>query len=443
MRKIDQFLNTHISFGKMRIKSIDFIFTICVLFLSLNARIALFPMISGDFVGFLGPWVHKIRELGGFSSLGHEISNYSSAYMIILSFLSYINVDPLYSIKAVSVFFDYVAAFAIFTLIYVLTENSRRSLVGLCVFLMMPTGILNSAFWGQCDMIYTAFILLGLCYYCRGNTERALLLTAVAFAFKLQALFIVPFYIIMWLRPYQAAGGVRREVKLIHFLYLPIPYLLFTIPGIMMGRDAWNSIGVYIEQADAYYPWLTLNYPNIYAFFGQTYLLGPQIAELGRSGLWVTMMVLGAFAYFIYVKRVRMNANMMVTTALLSVCLLLYGLPYMHERYGILIDVLAIVYAVLRPRRIPVALGLIVSSLMSYMLFLFGRESMPPLYHALLQLILIMMVGMDFYRQASLRPRPLSEDENPVLQPTQAELVVAVPGDTRDDGIEDSEDNHG
>jgi Gpi18-like mannosyltransferase len=330
----------------------------------------------------------------------------------------------------------------------------------MCAFLMMPTGILNSAYWGQCDMIYVAFILLGLCYYCQGHAERALWLTAVAFAFKMQALFIVPFYVFMWLRPYQTAGGERREVKPVHFLPLPIPYLLFTIPGIAMGRDAWNSIGVYIEQADAYYPWLTLNYPNIYAFFGQTYLLGPQIAELGRSGLWATMMALGALAYFIYVKKLRMNANMMVTTALFSVCLLLYGLPYMHERYGILIDVLAIVYAVLRPRRIPVALGLVASSLMSYMLFLFGRESMPPLYHSLLQLTLITMVGMDFYRQANLRPRPLpaendkpeclrlaensnSEHENPVLQPAQAELVSAVPGDARDDGIEDGENGHG
>ena len=441
MRKVDKFLNYQVLFGQIPIKLIDICFVICVIIFSLNARIALFPMISGDFVGFLGPWMHRIRELGGLSSLGFEVSNYSSAYMIIMSFLSYLNVDTLYSLKAVSVFFDYVAALAIFSLIYVLTEKSRRAIIGMSAFLMMPTGILNGAYWAQCDIIYVSFILLGLCYYTRGNSEKAMWLTAIAFAFKLQALFIIPFYVIMWLRPYVAPDGVRCEIKLIHFLPLPIPYLLFTIPGIIMGRDAWNSIGVYFQQAGMY-PWLTLNYPNVYAFFGQTYLLEPQIAELGRSGIWITVLLLGVLAYFIYVKKVRMNGNMMVTTALFSVCLLLYGLPYMHERYGILIDVLAIVYAVLRPRKIPIAIGLIASSLMSYRLFLFGRESLEPLHHAIFHLVLIILVGLDLYRQANFVGRK-SQNQDPVSEPAQAELVVTATGDAGNDRIKDEENDNG
>lgn len=399
MRIIDKILTRKIAVKNIRLEVIDLIFMLCVIGISLYARIVLFPRLSGDFVGFLDPWMVRIKELGGIFSLGYEISNYSSAYMIILSLLSYLNADPLYSIKAVSVFFDYVAAFAIFTLIYVLTENSRRAVIGTAAFLMMPTGILNGAYWGQCDMIYVAFILLGLCFYFYGKPEQALWLTAVAFAFKLQALFIIPFYIIMWLRPYVTKEGYKREIKLRYFLALPVPYLIFTIPGIIMGRGIWNSIGVYFNQAGTY-PWLTLNYPNVYAFFGQTYFLEPQIAELGRSGLWMTVLVLGILAYFIYVKKVRMNANMTVTSALFSVCLVLYGLPYMHERYGILIDVLAVVYGVLRPSKIPLTIGLLLSSLMSYMFFLFGRESMPPHHHAIIQLILIIAVGMDLYKQA-------------------------------------------
>ena len=439
MRKIDKFLNANLKLGKIRIKSIDLYFTACVLLLSFNARIVLFPMVSGDYVGFLGPWMYRIRELGGLASLGHEVSNYSSAYMIVMSFLSYLPVDPLYSIKAVSVFFDYVAAFAIFSLIYILTESSRRAVIGMCAFLIMPTGILNGAYWGQCDIIYVAFILLGLCYYCQGNPEKALWLTAVAFAFKLQALFILPFYVVMWLCPYRAKDGKRREVKLVHFLALPIPYLLFTIPGIILGRDAWNSIGVYLEQADAFYPWLTLNYPNLYAFFGQTYLLEPQIPELGQSGMRITILALGALSYYVYVKKVRMDANKMVTIALFSVCLLLYGMPYMHERYGFLIDVLAIVYAVLRPQRIPVAMGLIASSLVSYRLFLFGREGLPPLHHAIFQLILIIAVGMDLYRQTNLRP--ILKHKDPIPEPAEGELVVTVAGDAGDDRIEDEKND--
>jgi len=319
--------------------------------------------------------------------------------MIIMSFLSYLRVDPLYSLKAVSVFFDYVAAFAVFALIFVLTHNSRRAIIGMSALLMIPTGILNSAYWAQCDMIYVSFILLGLCYYFNGNAKQAVWLTAIALAFKLQALFILPFYVIMWIKPYVGKNGIRCEVNPLYFLALPIPYLAFTLPGIILGRGIISSIGVYMNQADTY-PWLTLNYPNIYAFFNQTYLVEPQISELAKSGVWMTMLTLGVLAYFLYVKDVRMNANMTVTTALFSVLIVLYGLPHMHERYGLLIDVLAIIYAILRPSRLPVAIGLITGSLMSYMLFLFGREGLPPFYHAIFQLILIIFVGMDLYKQS-------------------------------------------
>jgi hypothetical protein len=110
---------------------------------------------------------------------------------------------------------------------------------------------------------------------------------------------------------------------------------------------------------------LTLNYPNIYAFFGQTFLSSPQITELAHSGLMLTLLVLGFLAYFIKQKKPVMSADLAITTALFSLCLILYGLPYMHERYGMLIDVLAVVYAILRPSKLPIAVGLLTSSLLS------------------------------------------------------------------------------
>jgi hypothetical protein len=46
-----------------------------------------------------------------------------------------------------------------------------------------------------------------------------------------------------------------------------------------------------------------------------------------------------------------------------------------------------------------VAVGLIVSSLIAYMPFLFGREEMPPLYAAIIQLGLLVAVGLDLLEQ--------------------------------------------
>jgi Gpi18-like mannosyltransferase len=401
MRKIDRFLQHQIPMGRARIAVIDFIFAICVLAISLWARIVLFPHISGDWVSY-SSWMQEVKAKGGILSLRYEISSYASAYMIALSILSYLPGEPLYVLKAFAVFFDYLAAFAVFVLLCALTHKPRRALVGACVLLMTPTVLLNGAYWGQCDMIYVAFVLLGLCYYCHNAFAKAMWLVGIAFAFKLQALFIVPFFIIMWLCPYVTAQGRRREINPLGFLILPLPYILFAVPGMIMGRGVASSLGVYFSQAESF-PWLTLNYPNIYAFFGQTYLLYPVISELAPAGTLMTVLALGLLAYSLYKNKARMDAVMMIATALFSLCLILYGLPHMHERYGLLIDVFAVVYAVLRPARIPLAAGLVASSLMSYRTFLFGSEALPPLPHALIQLVLVVFVGMDLYALATRR----------------------------------------
>lgn len=397
-RFIDRLMHREVTIKSVRITVLDIIFLTVFAGLALAGRIALYPYMSGDYVSSLLPWMEQIRYLGGLPSLGYEISNYSSAYMIIMSLLSYMQADPLYLLKTVSVIFDYLAAAAVFMIVHHLTAHSGKAIRAACGMMLVPTVILNGAFWGQCDMIYIAFLLWGLYFLCRGNSRRALRLTAVGFAFKLQALFIIPFYLIMWLCPLCTVKGKDPTVRLRDFLILPLPYLILTVPGIILGRDLWSSIGVYFGQTQAY-PWLTLNYPNIYAFFGQTFLSEYQVAELGKSGIMMTILVLGMLAYYLYARRTRMDGNMMITTAILSIGLVVYGLPYMHERYGLLIDVLAVIYASLRPRKLPIAMGLIVSSLISYMMFLFGREGLPPLYHAALQLGLLIAVGMDLAAQ--------------------------------------------
>ncbi len=401
-RTVDKILKAEKKIGKGQWHFLDVLFVICLLLISLEIRLSLFPSISGDYSGFLEPWMEEIRRLGGWASLGKEISNYSSAYMIIMSLLSYVNADPLYLLKGVSVLFDYVAAAAVFLIINELTGSVRKSIGGMGALLLAPTVILNGSYWCQCDIIYTSFLLFGIYFLCKGDGGKALFLTALGFAFKLQALFILPFYVIMWLCPLNRNGKKGAGVQLKDFLIIPLPYLLLTLPSIIMGRDIWNSIGVYFEQTD-YYPWLTLNYPNIYTFFGQTYLSEYYIPELGQAGIFVTLLLLGFLAYYLYGKKSRMNGEMMITTALFSLCLVLYCLPYMHERYGMLIDVVAVIYGVLRPRKAPIAIGLLMSSLISYMPFLFGKEGLPLIYHALLQMGLIAAVGLDLYKQVNLQ----------------------------------------
>lgn len=71
------------------------------------------------------------------------------------------DVEPLYVIKGVGICLDYVLAIVAAKLIA--PEDSKYKQVLLfSAVLLLPTVIANSGVWGQCDNIYTIFILTAL-----------------------------------------------------------------------------------------------------------------------------------------------------------------------------------------------------------------------------------------------------------------------------------------
>lgn len=389
-RVFDRVMSREVKIGALRCRAVDVIFALCVLVLAFLARLRLMPIGSGDYYGAFEVWMEQIRENGGFRSLGMEISNYPSSYMYIMCLLSYLKGNDLYALKLVSILFDYVAAAAVFLIVHRMTGNVRKAIFGMSFVLFSPAVLLDSAYWAQCDMIYAAFLLLALYWLFRENSNACLIFVAIAFTFKLQAVFLLPFLIIMWAK--------QRTVKLRHFAWIPVIYVLSVIPAWLVGRSFRDLMGIYFGQADLY-PWGTLNYPNLYALLGETMPNQHYAAAVSGAGILMTVAVLGGLAYYLYTQKVRLTDRLIVTLALLTVAVIVYTLPHMHERYGILLDLLAIVYAMSDVKKLPVFFGFSVVSVVSYMPFLIAEEIVPLRYTAIALLGLILYVGYDFYRQ--------------------------------------------
>ena len=332
-RKLDQFLQYTVEIGEIKFQMVDLLFILCLSVVGLLIRIPLYPITSADYLGCLLPWMEEIRQTGGFFSLNHSISNYTSPYMYLMCLVSYVTRDNLYALKTVSVIFDYVAALAMFLLVYEITCNVRRSIIGMALVLLCPTVIINSAYWCQCDVIYTSFLLLSLLYFYRDNSRKSLVFMGIAFSFKLQALFFVPFLILMWLK--------GRTIKFCHFLYIPAMYVLTAVPAWLFGRSMKDLLLIYVQQSETY-PWGTLEYPNIYALLGEVMPDYYHANEVSSAGTFMTIILLGLLAYYLYGKRIIITNQMAATIALFSVALVVYTLPHMHDRYGFLVDLLAI-----------------------------------------------------------------------------------------------------
>lgn len=389
-RTIDRIMFNKIKIGKITFQVVDLAFILCLFFFGFMIRWKLMPIESADYWGFLEDWMRQIREGGGYRSLGHQISNYTSPYMYIMCFLSYITDNDLYALKLVSVCFDYAASIAIFLIIFQMTGNVKKSILGMAVLLLSPTVIIDSAYWCQCDIIYTTFILYALYNFFKNNSKWCLIFIGISFAFKQQVLFIVPFLLIMWLK--------KRTIRLVHFLWVPVIYVISTLPAWMMGRDFKELLLIYFDQSETY-PWGTLEYPNIYALLGEAMPDMRHADEVSGAGIFMTIILLGCLAYYFYTKDINMTDELIMTLALFTVGVIVYCLPHMHDRYGFLIDILAIVYGVINIKKLPITFGFFIVSILSFMPYLIVVHIVPIQYVAIIQLGLIAYVGYDLYKQ--------------------------------------------
>lgn len=389
-RTIDRIMFNKVKIGNITFQVVDLAFILCLFFFGFMIRWKLMPIESADYWGFLEDWMRQIREGGGYRSLGHQISNYTSPYMYIMCFLSYITDNDLYALKLVSVCFDYAASIAIFLLIFQMTGNVKKSILGMAVLLLSPTVIIDSAYWCQCDIIYTTFILYALYNFFKNNSKWCLIFIGISFAFKQQVLFIVPFLMIMWLK--------KRTIRLVHFLWVPVIYVISTLPAWMMGRDFKELLLIYFDQSETY-PWGTLEYPNIYALLGEAMPDMRHADEVSGAGIFMTIILLGCLAYYFYTKDINMTDELIMTLALFTVGVIVYCLPHMHDRYGFLIDILAIVYGVINIKKLPITFGFFIVSILSFMPYLIAVHIVPIQYVAIIQLGLIAYVGYDLYKQ--------------------------------------------
>ena len=211
-----------------------------LLALGLAARIPMLTEQSGDYRAFLLPWYSHLLEAGGFSGLADSFSNYNTPYLALLAVLTYLPVDPLVGVKAISIVFD--VLLAVFALRIVATVRPASRWLPVVAFgaaFLLPTVVLNSAWWAQCDSIYVSLCLGSLYLLLRRQTALACVLFGLAFAFKLQALFFLPALVVLVL--------VNRH-RLRGLVLVPATFVAALVPAWLAGRSWASQLAVYPAQ---------------------------------------------------------------------------------------------------------------------------------------------------------------------------------------------------
>ncbi|WP_143452725.1 hypothetical protein [Konateibacter massiliensis] len=373
---------------KIKIGQITFDFLDILLLAGMSAagiliRFVLRNIVTDDWTIFWGPWIKELQA-GGFGALATDFYDYAPPFMYILYVISRLPLDPMLAYKGICCAIDFFAAAVAAGIIYDVTKSKTRAIGVYGIFMIMPTLIANSALWAQCDVIYTTFVLLSIYFIFKDKPNWSMICYGIAFAFKLQTLFIFPLFILLW---------AKNKLKLQHFLWIIVMYIAGIVPAWLAGRPLLELINIYVAQGtqDAYS--LSLKWSNIYQIYGTGFF----IQEYESAGIWLILGILMLLLFYLAYRKYEMSKEFILLLGFFFAMVTAYFLPHMHERYGFLADIFAILYAFTTIKRFYYPLIHIMLSFSAYMEYLSKTFAGPIPYYAFVELGLIILAGLDIY----------------------------------------------
>lgn len=344
---------------------------------SLLIRILLLDFESDDYQGALSQWFNFIKENGGFIALKERgFSDYNSVYLYLVTALTYLPVKSLYSIKFLSILFDYFGAYWGYKILRLKYPTGNRPIFAAIIIVLTPTVFINSSMWAQCDMMYASFLLMSVYFVMKAETLKeieqpflnsknpyflSLLAFAFAFTFKLQSVFLV--ILLFWLY-------LSQRVKLGHYLLIPIVWFVSLIPNWLAGRSFTDLLLIYPRQVFKANEQLTYNAPSVYQLFPDAPF---EITKNG--GVVFTLLAVLLIGWYLFNYRKNISLEGILLLATFSLMLIPFLLPKMHERYFFPADVFTIVTALYLSKRYWIPITMVVISFISYTPFLFKQET--------------------------------------------------------------------
>jgi Gpi18-like mannosyltransferase len=336
--------------------------------------------ISWDLRGSLFPWYEYMSKNGVWESLSHDFSNYTPPYLYLLGIATLTKpfLNRISGIKGISLAFDLYNVFIIYKILGLKYKRVYIPLLAGALAFLIPSAVLNSSFWAQSDSIYTAFLLTSFFFILRGQPFGCMLAFSLAFAFKLQAVFFLPFLLTL---------SLQKKLPWKYYLLIPSVYLVMMIPSGLAGRPWLDLLTIYLHQTQNYSDW-TLNAASLYVFIP---------AWIPESATLIFLLIAGTLVagwMLLTIKKIDLSrpANL-IHCALASTALVPFILPRMHDRYFYPAEILSFVLAFYKPRLWFLPLLFQASALLVYNNYLF-QNTIPYVPHSLHWAAAIMALGV-------------------------------------------------
>ena len=337
--------------------------------LALVARYVVVLHPTQDSVGYVLGWMKEIKE-NGFTSFYQTTADYSPIFMFMLAILSllpsgaevkvngftFYQNDMIY-VKTVYYLMTVVLALGVYLLVKELTSSKGKATIGYIVTLVLPTVFLNSAVWGNADVIYVTFMLYSFYFIIKGKERLAFIFFGLTFANKLQSVFLIPLLVYLMF---------NRKIKFYKIIYAILALFATFIPAYFCGASFTEPFK-YITAQFGGYNKLTLGCANFWQIIDIT-------GDLFKDNCqWFALALIGVTLIAVYYRGIDLNSKEnLFKIGFFLIMITIFFLPHMHERYFYIIDVLVLVYALVDKKKAYFVPIMQISSIIAYFHYLAG-----------------------------------------------------------------------
>lgn len=350
--------------------------------LAIVVRYNVLDFISPDTEGYLLPWYDEIAK-DGIRSLNHQVGNYGITYQTLIAILTYLPLYPVHGFKICNIICDFGIAIITYKIIKRVTGEKKLGLIGYIIIILHPVVFFNSSVWGQCDAIFTLFCLISLLCFLNEKYTAVFIFFGVAFSFKLQAIFLLPFYIILYV--------LKNKYSILNFLWIPITMVTLSLGGVVQGRKISDVFELYATQAETYKS-VSVNYPSIWNTIIEN-RTSAHYATVAPFCIIFTIAVLGLWMFYLMRDNQQMSNGELLFVAFLTTYITVFFLPSMHERYSYIYIILGLIVAFIEKRTIPPYICLVLIDCQTYSRYLFDNVSAVPW----MVLVSINIISMAWY----------------------------------------------
>ena len=325
---------------------------------------------TNDLVGIVFRWVRDIKA-NGFTSFWKIDADYSPFFLFMCAIVSVLPAGETIKVNNFTFEKNYIyyfkgfyflciigMAIGVYLITKKLTNSKNKSMIAYIITMVLPTVFMNSAIWGNSDSMLGLTLVFAIYFALIRKDYLAFFILGLSLGNKLQAVFLIPFFAYLIL---------NRKLKLHAIIFGVIGLFVTFIPSWLCGApfgQPFSFIGVQMGR----WPQLTLGCANMW------HLINFQGDVVSKNATWIGLAIIGVIFAIVYMRKINVeNTHNWFKVMIFLIFAVIFFLPYMHERYFYMIEVLIVIYAILNPKRFYLVPLMQLSGFIAYYHYLSGQ----------------------------------------------------------------------